>query len=109
MSSVLDLLGLNYEQLGASEALRGAEIPERERIEDQSYVSIFPKGISFVLPNHMSVGAIQFHAAGHEGFLGYDQSLPFDLDFHMSREAVRQLLGNPNRPKPRSESVSNVS
>ena len=97
MKDVIGLLGLRYEQLASSNVLRGVELPELERIEDRSYLSVLSSGISFVFLDNETVGAIQLHAQDHEDFIGYAEPLPENLSFNMSRAEVRRLLGEPNQ------------
>ncbi len=41
------------------------------------------------------IEAIQFYSAEHPNFNGFKGPLPLGLDFGMSREKVRELLGDP--------------
>jgi hypothetical protein len=96
MSGPENLLGFNYDQLATSTEFSDTNLPEIEAIEDQSYLSVFDKGISFVFPDNQIVGAVQLHSHGHEGFVGYANALPLGLSFSMDREGVRKLLGEPD-------------
>ena len=97
MNRLEDLLGLSYDKLASSKEFIGTPIPELEKIEDQSYWSIYERGVSFVLPDNKTIGAVQLHSHGHEGFSGYANALPAGLSFSMNREEVRKLLGEPDR------------
>jgi hypothetical protein len=91
------LLGLKYDDLVASPNFAGISIPPPNKIGDRSYVNFYSRGVSLVLWNNQTVGAVQLHAAGHEGFGGCVGDLPRDLSFEMTRSEVRQILGSPRR------------
>lgn len=97
MNGLKDLLGLSYDKLASSKEFIGIRLPDIERIEDQSYLSIHDRGVSFVFPDNRTIGAVQLHSQGHEGFSGYADALPAGLSFNMSREEVQKLLGKPDR------------
>jgi hypothetical protein len=97
MSLPQEFLGLSYDQLKTSKEFSDMRLPDIEIIEDQSYLSVFDKGISFVIPDNKTVGAVQLHSPGNEGFVGYANSLPLGLSFNMDRADVRSVLGDPDR------------
>jgi hypothetical protein len=97
MANWENLLGLTYDELASSESFSGIALPALEKIEDQSYLSLNNLGLSFVFPDNNAIKAIQFHSSGHEGFCGYNGALPLALSFSMSREQVREVLGEPDR------------
>jgi hypothetical protein len=97
MAGIEELLGKSYADLRYAPALRGANIPPLERIDDESYVSIHPLGISLVLADNVSVSTIQLHSEGHENYSGYFGTLPDGISFSMGRERIRALLGEPSR------------
>jgi hypothetical protein len=97
MAGIEELLGKSYADLCCAPALRGANIPPLERIDDESYVSIHPLGISLVLADNVSVSTIQLHSEGHENYSGYSGTLPDGISFSMGRERLRALLGEPSR------------
>ena len=94
MNRITDLLGRRYADLRAS-SIFGPNMPEAESIGDQSYVSLLEQGVSLVLPDNERVGAIQLHAAGHEGFSQFEGAVPGDIAFAMTRTEVRKQLGEP--------------
>jgi len=97
MESLDSLLGMRYVDLGKLDILRMYKLPDRERIEDRSYANLSDAGVSLVLPDHETIGAVQLHAPGHEGFSGYPGPLPGGLTFDMDRDDVRNALGAPDR------------
>ena len=94
MNDIKDVLGKHYMEL-KSFALFEGSVPAPEEIENQNYIDFPEVGVSVVLPDKVTVGAIHLHSPGHENFRGYTGSLPHGLKFNMSRSAVRALLGNP--------------
>jgi hypothetical protein len=94
MDDIKELLGKRYTELKSVE-LFGTRVPLSEEIEGQSYVDFREAGVSVVLPDNETIGAVHLHSAGHEGFRGYAGPLPRGLKFAMSRKAVRALFGEP--------------
>lgn len=92
MDDVGALLGQRIEALAA---LLKPRHPQIERVGDQSYLRLPEDGLSLVLPDHAHVGAVQLHAAGHEGYAGFPHRIPHGLTFAMSRDRLRQILGPP--------------
>ncbi|MDM8358403.1 hypothetical protein [Pandoraea communis] len=95
MENIELLLGVRYEDLGQAPILAGIDIPLREAVVDQSYVSFPALSVSLVLPDNERVGAVQLHASKHDGFGGYAGRLPGQLKFEMNREDARAWLGVP--------------
>lgn len=95
MENIESLLGVRYEDLGQMPVLAGVDVPLRETVVDQSYVSFPALGVSLVLPDNETVGAVQLHSNEHEGFAGYAGRLPGQLMFEMNREDARVCLGVP--------------
>lgn len=95
MEKIESLLGVRYPDLAQAAALAGADVPQRETVVDQSYVSFPALGVSLVLPDNETVSAVQLHASEHEGFVGYSGPIPGRLTFGMNRHDVRALLGAP--------------
>ncbi|RYF17823.1 MAG: hypothetical protein EOO30_05770 [Comamonadaceae bacterium] len=96
VAQIEDLLGRRYRDLKA-EGVLGPDMPEPEPMDDRSHVSLIDQGVSFVLPDHVHVGAIQLHAEGHESFAAYRGRIPGSIAFAMSREEVRKKLGEPKK------------
>lgn len=97
MIKIEDLLGHQYTKIKDLDYLTRVKLPSREKIEDRSHISVLNKGISFVLGDHVTIGAIQLHSDGHEGFSAYTGSLPNELDFNMGKSDVRAALGEPEK------------
>lgn len=91
------LLGLKYDDLAASPDFARTNIPIPVQIGDRSHVNFYSMGVSLVLWNDETVGAVQLHAAGHEGFAGCAADLPRGLSFDMARSEVREILSSPER------------
>ena len=96
MDIVADLLGMRLEDLRASGKFDSTMLSPEE-IGDRRYVSALRQGVSLVLGECEEVVAVQLHAEGHEGFTQFQSELPRDLQFAMSRDEVRDLLGSPGR------------
>ena len=104
MDSPQAFLGKDYRQLG-DDPFDGEPMPPREQIEDRSYLSVKPRGIGFVMNDHATISAVQLHAAGHEGYARFPDTLPLGLDFAMDRDRVRAILGDPDRSGEESKVV----
>ena len=97
MAEAAELIGRRYSELPATALFRDTPIPAPEQIEDQSYVSLPDKGISLVLPDNQTVGAVQLYGQGHQGFSAFGGELPGGVAFGMDRSAVRAKLGAPDK------------
>src|SRR3954466_13658916 len=78
MNDIKDVLGKHYMEL-KSFALFGGSVPALEEIENQNYIDFPEVGVSVVLPDKVTVGAIHLHSPGHENFRGYTGSPPHGL------------------------------
>jgi hypothetical protein len=96
LANIEDLLGKSYAELSRVPVLRGASILPTEQIDDRSYVSLRPMGISLVLDNR-TVSAVHLYSDGHEGFSQYAGPLPGGISFSTDRAEVRRRLGVPDR------------
>lgn len=91
------LLNKHFEELSRVEPLKNINIPEREIIVDRAHLSFHDIGLSLILPDCETVGEIQLHSQGHEGFKGFPWPMPAGVTFDMSRADVRALLGKPEQ------------
>lgn len=92
-----DILGRNYVELSGIRPFDTIGVPERERIEDQSYIGAPDYGISVVLPDHETVAAVHLFAGTTSEMSRYPYELPEGLTFDMSRKEIRGLLGEPEQ------------
>lgn len=95
MPDLAALLGLPFAAVAASDAFGGRALPPPEGIGDQAYVSLKGAGVSLVFDAAGTLIAMQLHADGHEGYVGYSDPLPHGLRFNMGRMEARMLLGPP--------------
>jgi hypothetical protein len=92
-----DLLGRDQGWIGHYPPLADAVLASPETVEDRSYIALPDCGIEFSLNEAGTIEQILIHAEGHDGFEACPLPLPHGLGFALSRDAVRALLGTPER------------
>lgn len=95
MKSVEKLVGIGKHELLQFYGLGHDSIPPKR--DGRSYLELPATGISFVLSDDDQVTTIHLYAGGLDGYAQYGGSVPFGLSFAMARDAVRLLLGKPER------------
>jgi hypothetical protein len=104
---VARLLGTPIHAVGLSELLRGIEVVIETHDLNEGDIRIYAEaprgGVSFVAHADGLVSTIQLHSDGHEGYDGYQGTMPAGLRFSDDRRAVRGRLGEPSGSgEPRS-------
>lgn len=96
MSGVEQLLHCRARDLAAHPMLAGERHLSYDEIGGTTYVEALDCGLSFVLADDGIVKAVHLYAEGHQGSSGFRGRIPCGLRFNMSREEVRELLGQPD-------------
>ena len=92
-----ELLGMSIEEVRKLPIQRPQDgRPTVEPIEDRFYLKLPASGLSFSAEADGRVDTIFLHSDGHEGYRGFDGSVPDALSFADDREAVRRRLGEPS-------------
>lgn len=92
---IQSLLGKKLHEIPEKKFFLDVQIPEPERIGDESYVEFPSLGISMVLPDGETISAIQLHGEGHEGYSQFSGEIHSEITFQMSRDQIREYLGSP--------------
>ncbi|MCI3131503.1 hypothetical protein [Phenylobacterium aquaticum] len=92
-----DLADLLHAPIASASLAVGGSLPATEWIDGVGYVSIFERGVSFVVDADEQIVAIQLHASGHERFSEWHGAMPNGLSFRSGRSAARGLLGSPEQ------------
>ncbi|WP_438017217.1 DUF6392 family protein [Sorangium sp. So ce315] len=95
MKDIQKLLGLTYSEMSASDIVSGFSIPQPESIDLDSYVEMPNEGVSFILPRGTKISGIHLYSAGRDGYNEFAGCIPKGLQFSMSQEEVRRLMGQP--------------
>ncbi len=95
MKSVETLLGIGKQGLLQFYGLGDHAIPPKQ--DGRSYLELPTVGLSFVLSDDDQVMAVHMYSEGHHGYSQYSGLMPFGLGFTMGRDAVRTLLGMPEK------------
>jgi hypothetical protein len=66
-----------------------------ESFDDETYYNFPQNGISFLTNGKQSIITIQLFSGEKDEYLMYQGELPHDLAFNLSRNEVRQRLGDP--------------
>jgi hypothetical protein len=101
MKLIETLLGIGKQELLQFYGLGDDAIPPKR--DGRSYLELPTAGLSFVLSNDDQVMAVHLYSEGRHGYSQYIGSMPFGLSFTMGRDAVRLLLGMPQRTMDATE------
>lgn len=92
---IQSLLGKKPHEIRDTRIFLGVQMPDPERIGDESYIEFPSLGISMVLPDGETISAIQLHGEGHEGYSQFSGEIHAEITFQMSRYQIRGYLGSP--------------
>ena len=95
LRAAISLLGATLQELAGHQLVEGLPAPQVRCFEDAIHLDYPSAGLSIIC-ERTGVAALQFHANGHNGFVGWWQRLPAGLRFDMDREQVRAHLSPPS-------------
>lgn len=95
MKSIEKLVGIGKQELLQFYGLGHDAIPPKQ--DGRSYLEMPATGVSFVLSDDDHVTTVHLYSENRHEYSQYISSMPFGLSFAMSRDAVRSLLGKPER------------
>lgn len=65
--------------------------------EGETYYEFHQRGVSLLFGTDGTLSAIFLYGRNNEGFEAYEGLLPLGLTFSLSRDEVRQVLGEPSK------------
>lgn len=101
MKSIETLLGIGKQELLQFYGLGDEAIPPKR--DGRSYLELPVAGMSFVLSDDDRVTTVHLYSERLDDYAQYVGPMPFGLGFTMGRDAVRLLLGMPERTMDATE------
>jgi hypothetical protein len=105
MDRIETLIGRRSSEIMGMARFRDAAEVDKETIAGLTYIGFLREGAGFVVDENDLVHAIHLHSEGHEDYSQYSGEIPGGLNFAMSQQAVRGILGSPAAQGEEGESL----